>query len=180
MAVDEERTQDIMNSVQEDSEYVQNLVNKLVHDCCGTLDEYIQYVKTLLNSEVSNQDLEDIVLTIPSLLYFVGEQQEQLGIRHDMAKSNRNILYNKIFMETAGTVGAKKSVAELQLISEDIVTMVYDRAYGIIKTKVEFATEILQSAKKIISRRMSESDISKSSPNYIRGDRNGVTTNRNS
>lgn len=180
MAVDEEKTQDIMNSVQEDSEYVQNLVDRLVQDCCGTLDEYIQYVKTLLNSEVSNQDLEDIVLTIPSLLYFVGEQQEQLGIRHDVAKSNRNILYNKIFMETAGTVGAKKSVAELQLVSEDIVTMVYDRAYGIIKTKVEFATEILQSAKKIISRRMSESDISKSSPNYMRGDAGGFTANRNS
>ena len=165
MALDEEKVQDIMKSVQENSQYVQNLVDNLVHECCDTLDEYIAYVRSLLNGEVSNSELDDIVLTIPSLLYFVGTQQEKLGILHDVAKTNRNVLYNKLFTETVGTINAKKSAAELQLLNEDIVTMVYDHAYETIKSKVDFATEILQSAKKVISRRMSEFDISRSNPN---------------
>ena len=97
-------------------------------------------------------------MTIPSLCYFAGEQQERLGIRCDVSKSTRNVMYNKIFADTVGTAGVKKASADMQLFNEDIVSVIYDRAYSIIKSKISFATEILQSAKKVISRRMAESE----------------------
>lgn len=168
MRVDPETLKQALDDVNNNSEYVDEMVQELVSSCCSSLDEYIEYVKEMLNNDNANipsSTLDDIVMTIPSLLYFVGTQQEKLGIRHDVAKSTRNILFNQLFTKSVGTVNAKKAEAEIQLFNEDMATIVYDRAYNSIKTKVEFATEILQSAKKIISRRMSESDINKSSMN---------------
>ena len=168
LRVDPETLKQALDSVDEDSMYIDELVEQLVSSCCSSLDNYINYVKEILNDDNSNipsATLDDIVMTIPSLLYFVGTQQEKLGIRHDVAKSTRNILFNQLFTKSVGTVNAKKAEAEIQLFNEDMATIVYDRAYNSIKTKVEFATEILQSAKKIISRRMAESDINKSSVN---------------
>lgn len=168
LRIDPETLKQALETVDEDSVYIDELVESLVSSCCDKLDEYVLYVKDRLNDNNANipaSELDDIVMTIPSILYFVGTQQEKLGIRHDVAKSTRNILFNQLFTKSVGTVNAKKAEAEIQLFNEDMATIVYDRAYNSIKTKVEFATEILQSAKKIISRRMAESDINKSSMN---------------
>ena len=164
MKVDIDKIPQLMNDVDNNSDYIDNIVNSLVESCCSSLDNYVSYVKDLLNNDnytLTNRELDDIIMTIPSLCYFAGEQQERLGIRCDVSKSTRNVMYNKIFSDTIGTAGVKKASADMQLFNEDIVSVIYDRAYSIIKSKISFATEILQSAKKVISRRMAESDISK-------------------
>ena len=113
------------------------------------------------NANITNEELDDIIMTIPTLLYFISEQQEKLGIKHDVSKSSRELLYNKIYMDTPGTAGIKKARADSQLVNESLVNIVYSRTYTIIKSKVDFALELLQSAKKILSRRISENEITK-------------------
>lgn len=165
--------QDALNDNETNSEYIQELVDVLVNKCCDKLDAYISYVAGKLNEEdyvLMDSELDDIVMTIPIQLYFVGTQQEKLGIRHDVSEANRKLLYNRIYTDTVGTANVRKSAAELQLFNEDMVIVVYERAYNIIKSKVSFATELLQSAKKILSRRMAEFELSKVTPNKIRGD----------
>ena len=146
------------------SEYVLTLVENLVEKCCEDLDEYVEYVSKILKDTdhaITNEELDDIIMTIPTLLYFAGTQQEKLGIKHDVSKSSKDLLFNKIFIETQGTTGVKKAVADQQLFNESLVSVVYSRAYDIIKSKTSFALELLQSAKKVMSRRISENDITK-------------------
>ena len=153
----------------EDSQYVDELVNDIVVKCCEGLDSYINYVRELLspdNYNLTDEQLDDIIMTIPTLIYFASETQEKLGLRHDVAESRRKMSYNEFFVTTEGSAGVKKGVAENQTFDESMVVVIYDRAYNIVKSKIGTALELLQSAKKVVSRRMQSVDISKSAPNY--------------
>lgn len=154
----------LMEANDENAEYVSTLVENLVEKCCSDLDKYVEYISSILKDTsyaITNEELDDIIMTIPTLLYFISEQQEKLGIKHDVSKSSRELLYNKIYMDTPGTAGIKKARADSQLVNESLVNIVYSRTYTIIKSKVDFALELLQSAKKILSRRISENEITK-------------------
>ena len=107
-------------------------------------------------------------MTIPTLVYFVGEAQERMGIRQDVADSNYKNLYNKHYMEAEGTAQIRKSYCETMLENEALVSIVYKKSYDLIKQKVSIAIELLQSAKKILSRRMLASELERSAPNKDR------------
>ena len=157
----------IILSTENNAQYIQSLVDDLVNKCCDKLDNYVEYVSKQMNDpdyELTSKQLDDIIMTIPAMLYYVGTQQERLGIQRDVSKSSRDLLYNKIYTETSGTAGVKKATAETELFNEDMVTTIYKSAYETIKSKVSFALELLQSAKKVISRRMTEIELSKSNP----------------
>lgn len=161
----------ILNGTDENSVYVQSIVDNLVTECCASLDNYVDYVVNIMNNTdypLTGIELDDIIMTIPAILYSVGTCQEKLGIKKDVSETTRKQMYNKIILETSGTATEKKSAAELKLFNEELVTVLYDRAYNIIKSKVAFATELLQSAKKVVSRRMAEAELSKVTPNQTK------------
>ena len=166
--INDDQLKNALKETDSSYEYVEPLVDNLVNKCCDKLDRYMSYVVSIIGSEdynVTDAQLDDIIMTIPTLLYFVGVQQERLGIKQDISESNRKILYNKIFTDTQGTVGHKNATAEAMTFNEDMVTVVYKRAYNIIKGKVQFSMELMQSAKKILTRRMTENELSKITPN---------------
>ena len=60
-----------------------------------------------------------------------------------------------------GTVADKDSLAELNSQEEYIISSAYTRAYKIMKSKIENAQEVLQSCKKVLSRRMQEIELTR-------------------
>ena len=102
-------------------------------------------------------------MNLPVLLYFCGEAQENLGIKTDVSKAIKQEKYNEIFKQVQGTIADKTSKSELATRSEIITNIIYDRAYKIVKEKIAAAYELLSSIKKVISRRISEYDITKMS-----------------
>lgn len=166
----------MMRDVEEDSDYIQQIVDGLVNKCCDNLTEYINYVSKILNDSnyaLTNDELDDIIMTVPTMLYYVGEQQERLGIKQDVSETTRNFMYNRLFSESTGTVDHKKAVTESSLFDETLVTVIYARAYNTIKSKVSTAMELLQSAKKIMSRRITEAELNRVAPNVFDRERNG-------
>ena len=55
-----------------------------------------------------------------------------------------------------GTVADKDSLAELASQKESLVNVCYNRAFKLMKSKVENSQELLSSCKKVLSRRMQE------------------------
>lgn len=163
-----------LDSIELSSSYVLELVDKIVDDCCGGLDKYIKYISGVLKDvsetahALTDEELDDIILTLPTLLYFVGETQEKIGLKGDMSESARKKLFNDYFIQAEGTVQQKKSKAENETLDNEIVSFVYNRAYNLIKQRVSNALELLQSAKKVSSRRMIQLELSRSTPNYDR------------
>lgn len=171
MEINKEAIMDMLEHSEKESEFISELVDSLVFKCCDKLDSYIEYVRSLMNGDnysLTDSELDDIILTIPTLLYFVGTQQEKLGIKHDVTKTARNFQYSKLYTETVGTVGTKENAAKMDLLDNDLLLVVYNRAYNIIKSKSDAAMELLQSAKKVASRRMTELELTNSTPNKMK------------
>lgn len=154
--IDKEKNAEIIGRVEQLTTDVQSVVSQLVDEVCKDLDDCMAKFDTLLADharEVSDKELEDIILNIPSLLYFVVEGQEILGIKEDVSKSIRNEIRNKIREKSTGTVADKDAAADLHSQQETIVNIIYARAYKKVKLRVEAAWEMLNSAKKVLSLR---------------------------
>lgn len=142
---------------------VNEMVDEIVKHYCEGTDELMAKIKDILfaenDNELSNAELDSIVLKIPVLVYFASAGQEYVGLQEDVAKFARQLEFSKHFNQAAGTVADKTNYAETKANEEEVVRVVYSRAYKIIRGKMEMALELLQSAKKVISRRMGETQI---------------------
>lgn len=148
--------------VSKNSEAINDIVNQLVADYCKNLDEYVKYINKAIQDQehpVTAQELDDFVIQLPILLYFAGEAQENLGINEDIAKAKKMEKYNNIYSQVNGTIADKTAKSEIASQTEYLTHIVYNRAYKIVKSKLEAAYELLNSCKKVISRRMAESEL---------------------
>ena len=154
----------LQDRVNNNSKLINDLTNKLVADYCKQLDDYVRFIQSVLNDNEHPpiaEELDDFVMKLPILLYFCGEAQENLGIKTDVAKAVRQEKYNEIYNEVKGTIADKTAKSELAAQSETVTHIIYDRAYKIVKCKIEAAFELLSSIKKVMSRRMNEVALTK-------------------
>lgn len=155
----------IMESVNCTSGNLNSLINDIIEPYCKELDDYVDFIKDILhggNVPATMQELEDICINLPVFLYYASGMQEQLGIKDDIAKAVYSEVYNnKRNSQEKGTVSDKDSVAELESQYEKLVSICYKRAYTIVKSKVSSAQELLSSVKKVITRRMSEYELTR-------------------
>lgn len=161
--IDSEAVNKIINRVDDNSEIVDNLTKEVVTKFCKPLDDLMETIKKIVeddNNPPSDLELDQMTLKLPVNLYFVGEAQEALGIREDVAKAVKMDVYNKVRDSVGGTVADKDSKAELASQQEYIVHCVYSRAYKKVKNRMEAGYEMLNSVKKVINRRMSEAQLS--------------------
>jgi len=162
----------LQTRIDANSVIIEGIINKLVSSYCKQLDEYILYIRNIL-ADVDNPptdiELDDMALNIPVSLYFTGEGQESLGVKEDIAKAIKMELYNETYDKASGTIADRTAVAELATQNEFLAHIAYQRAYKKIKLRMEAGNEILQSVKKVISRRMQGYELSRIDPERIGG-----------
>lgn len=158
----DELIHNIIARVEDNSAKVEKVVDELIQPYCDKLDILIGKFRDCLmdkQNPVTEWELDDVCLKLPSYLYFMGEAQEKFGIKEDISKSIKMELYNQIHQRTRGTIADKQAASESGTLEEDIVYRAYQRAYKRIKQKLEAAYELLSSIKKVMSRRMSEQEL---------------------
>jgi len=161
----EKRIQALRDKIENNSQELQDTIDSIIEPYTKELDEYVDWVKSIITDykkPPTNAELDDFILNLSVFIYSASGMQEQLGIRDDIAKAVYKEMYHSARDSIdKGTVADKNSLAELATQEESIVSMLYKRAYGIVKAKVEAAQEILSSIKKIISRRMTEMELTR-------------------
>ena len=170
--IDAGKVRSLQKRIDENSDLVNSIVNRLVSEYCRSLDEYMQFIRNILNDTANpptDRELDDFALNIPVLIYFTGEAQEALGIKEDVAKAVKQELYNEVYDKASGTIADKSAAAELATQNEYIAHIAYQRAYKKVKLRMEAANETLQSIKKIISRRMVEYEVARVDPGRVGG-----------
>lgn len=142
--------------IEKNASKVDEIVQRLVDSYAKPLDDYVCVCKAIITDKQNpptDDELDDMCLTLPSYLYFVSEGQEALGLREDVAKAIKMELYNNAYEQAIGTIADKTATAELASQHEFIVHSCYQRAYKQLKMKYEIGLELLNSIKKVISRR---------------------------
>lgn len=136
------------------NDIVLNIVNKVT----GELDALVFTIKEDLKkgAVISTETLEQYALEISVYLYYLGQSQEYIGLRHDVSKAIYKERYAEAYANAIGTISDKTAYAENEVNYEFVEQSINERAYKRLKIKIENATELLQTIKKIISRRIAE------------------------
>lgn len=158
--VDLKKIAEIQNKVEENSETINKLVEDTIKPYCKDLDKYVKFIKDCLKdgeNPPTDAELDDFVLNLSTYIYWASGACEQLGIRDDISKAiYKEVYHSKRNELNSGTVADKDSIAELESVQEQVANVVYNRAYKIMKSKVENAQELLSSCKKVLSHRLQE------------------------
>ena len=162
---DKKRVDEVQKQVEGDSKLIDDIVDSIIHPYCKSLDEYIEWISEILQdgeNPPTDQELDDMCINLATRIYFAGGLCEQLGIRDDISKAVYKEMYHTSRASIdKGTVADKDSLAELASQEEFVVSSAYTRAYKTMKAKVENAQELLQSIKKVIGRRMQETELTR-------------------
>lgn len=161
--VTDEAVTKVQNTIEGHSDTIMRIVDGIIKPYCKDLDKYVDFIRDCLRdgeTPPTTDELDDFCLNLSTLIYYASGMCEQLGIRDDISKTVYKEVYNSRRAElTEGTVADKDSLAELRSQAEQLTNICYNRAYRIMKTKVESAQELMSSCKKVLSRRMSEYEL---------------------
>ena len=147
--------------ISENSKLIEDIAFNISREFTQELDKVMGIFKSIFQSKdkITNQEIEDLLAQLPSILYFVNEGQEAVGIKQDIAEITRKTNYNIAREKANGTVADKNTTAEGQVINEAINEIIYQRAYKLIRAKIEMAQEMVNSLKRIFDARMMEYQI---------------------
>lgn len=163
--LDKDKIQAVRGKVDVSSERLEEIVNEIIKPHSADLDRYVDFIRDILRdgeNPPTEMELDDFCLNLSVYLYYAGGMQEQLGIRDDISRALYKEIYNSYRQsQEKGTVADKDALAELASQQEYLTSVCYKRAYSVMKAKVSAAQELLSSCKKIISRRMSESELTR-------------------
>lgn len=161
--IDRNSVAGVQNKVESHSAVLSEIVDNIIEPYCKDLDRYVLFIKECLKdgeTPPTNDELDDFCMNLSTLIYFAGGMCEQLGIRDDISKAVYKEVYNDARSSLSeGTIADKDSIAELQAQQEQITSVCYNRAYRIVKAKVDAAQELLASCKKVLTRRTQEFEL---------------------
>lgn len=165
MEYEKEQIRKVQNKVDIDSAKLDEIVQDIIRPYCSDLDKYVEFIRSILkdgDNPPTALELDDFCINLSVYIYYASGMQEQLGIKDDVAKALYREVYNTTRdKQTTGTVADKDSIAELASQMEYLTSVLYKRAYSVVKAKVSAAQEILASIKKVISRRQSEMELTR-------------------
>ena len=126
------------------------------------LTEQIHKIRSLLKDDtdiLTNQEIEDIMLHLPIILYDKTDDQELVGLQSDFANQVYKEAYSEAYKLARGTIKDKESVAELNTMANKLDQIIFDRAYKIIKQKITMAMETLNAVKKVQTLRQQKEEV---------------------
>ena len=144
-------------------------VQHIVDEHTAELTNIIKAIRNMLKDEtdiLSDQEIEDIMLHLPIILYDKTDDQEIVGLQSDLANQIYKEAYNEAYKLARGTIADKTSVAELNTMQNKLDQIIFDRAYKIIKQKINMAIETLNAVKKVQAMRMERGNIDKFSSKF--------------
>lgn len=144
---------------------VKNIVDLHTKD----LQIVIHKIRDLLKDEtdqLTDLEIDDIMLQLPILLFDITDDQELVGMQSDLATQIYKESYNEAYKIARGTIADKQSVAELNAMASKLDSLIYERAYKIIKQKISMAIETLNAVKKVQTSRQQKYDIDRYRPRF--------------
>jgi len=107
------------------------------------------------------------------MLYFLGSKLETVGVKDDLSKLAAKESYNEAYLSNRMKDAEhrnKTTVAELTALAEDaskyetVLNSLYARVYKQIKFKMDAGYDMVNSLRKIISKRMQDQSLSMYTP----------------
>lgn len=167
---DKEVVDNILETTEDSVSYYLSISENLVKAYTEDFDELMSDLKEdLIDNEPTDIILEKYVLELNNKLYFLGSKLESVGIRDDLTKMASREVFNNAYLSSREKDTERKNkttVAELTAIAEDasryqsVLNSIYSRVYKQLKLKMDAGYDMVNTLRKVISRRMQEASLS--------------------
>ena len=149
---------DQLNKIENSSVQVNEMVTAILGDSLNEIDNYINLVRNCFinDKQLQDGDLDRIILQIPVYIYNLITLAQQLEMKKGLSKEHAKYAENEALLNAVGTVNDKKAIAENKTIQDRVTMNAYTTACTIVKSKIDGAMAILDSAKKVQQRRIAE------------------------
>lgn len=160
---DENKMRQVKAKVETNSITLERLVENIVLKYIRELNEEVDKVKRLLDDKdtLTDSEIENLVMRIPVYMYYAAGGLESLGIESDMAKAVKLEVYNEKYMKLTGTIKDNEAEAFNLSFNEHLIEIAFARAYKKLKIQLEMADSVFSGAKKVLTKRMMEIELSK-------------------
>lgn len=160
----EKRVKDVEDSVA----YIDTVMNDIIKEYSGDIDDLMMKISidVLQVDYPAINTIERYFMELSNALYFTCEKVEKLGIYDSISKTKAQETYNNKYLSvTNPEKGKKPTVGETQALSENAsiydktLNDIYNRAYKVLKSKVQAAETMVSTLSKVLSHRMQESQM---------------------
>ncbi len=154
---------------QDATKDMEKVIRSIVESKTKDISIIIHKIQMLLKDntqELTDAEIDDILLQLPIVLYDSMEEQEIVGMQSDMANQVYKQAQSEAYKMARGTISDKNAAADIQTRQEQLEKILFDRSYKIIKQKFEMALETLNAVKKVQSSRQQRYDLSKFSNRF--------------
>lgn len=158
------QTNETLSNFNEQTKDIIDTVNIIATNYTESLDNCIEEVSELLKykDDLTLEQLNYYIATIPILLYSLSDKIQDLGISSDSAKMQKKEIFNKAYQEQIkGTVAYKTSIAQQSCQGEQMIEDIFIRVYKKCESKIDMATMLHSSLKKILQWRVSELEVTR-------------------
>lgn len=167
---EKEKLDELVKTVEENVEYYISISDKIVESYTKDFDILMSDLKRdIIENDPTDLLLEKYVLELNNLLYFLSDKIESVGIKDDLSKMAAKEVFNTTYLESREKDIERKNkttVAELTAMAEDaskyetILNSIYSRVYKQIKLKMDAGYDMVNTIRKIITRRMQDAAMS--------------------
>lgn len=171
----DDKIKELKDKLEENVSYFTKLIDEIVDENTKSMDNILcEICDNIVNVDnPSTEIIEKYFLELTNCLYFMQERVEKLNIYDALSKISYKQAYNNNYMnpeldKSKPTVAELTSYAESSTIYEQSLNEMYNKAYKIVKSKVESAQTMVQTLSKVLSKRINDTQLSnKDNPFYI-------------
>ena len=149
---------------QQNTKDMETVIRTIVDNKTSEVSDIIHKIRAMLKddtTELSDIEIDDILLQLPIVLYDAMDEQEIVGMQLDLANQIYKEAQSEAYRLARGTISDKNAVADLQTRTQQLEKILYDRSYKMIKQKFEMALETLNAVKKVQASRQQRYDLGK-------------------
>lgn len=153
-----------LNKFDTEMNDVLDTVNTICSKYTVQLDNCLEEVKELLanKDDLTIEQLNYYISILPIYLYELTDKMQDLGVKSDAAKMQRKQVFSEIYDEqTHGTVAQKTAVAQMGSVDEQMIEDIFARVYKKCEQRIEMASMLHGSLKKILQWRVSELEVTR-------------------
>ena len=172
--IDKNQMDEVVQTTETNVQYFTGISDKLVTEYTSDLDGLMRDLyQDAIQKDASDKELEKYLLELNNMLYFLGTKLETVGIKDDLSKLAAKESYNEAYLSNRMKDAEhrnKTTVAELTALAEDaskyetVLNSLYARVYKQIKFKMDAGYDMVNSIRKIISKRMQDQSLSMYTP----------------
>lgn len=172
--VETEQMDAVVKTTEENVAYFTAISDELVSSYTSDLDQLMSDLyEDCIKKDASDRILEKYLLELNNMLYFLGGKLETVGIKEDLSKMAAKECYNDAYLKNRlkdSENRNKTTVAELTALAEEssryeaVLNSLYSRVYKQIKFKMDAGYDMVNTIRKIITKRMQDQSLAMYQP----------------